>query len=324
VRRAWHAWVMLMDRRESPAALALVRIACAAVLLCDQLWVRHVGLVEPLWSPPPGGFAVAQAALGANGLSVAAVAALACVALGLFTRLACVAFVLVSAQMAGIAPDSESALDVVMRVVFLVLALSGSNARWSLDALIRRRVGRPMPELVPAWPRYLLLLQLLWMYFSSGINKTSASWGPHGGFTALANALMDPHNGRLDPGLVAAVYPLTRVATALTMVFELLAPLYLVALRLGAHRWRWIWIAFGICFQLGIAIGLRLGAFPFGMLALFPTLLVASELQFLVGHRPRDAWPGGVRPSGHALDDSDHSGSGARGADGCAIGGAGR
>jgi hypothetical protein len=283
-----------MDRRESPTGLALLRIGCAVVLLCDQLWVRHVGLVEPLWSPPPVGFAIGESAVSAGALSLAAIASLACVAVGLLTRPACVAFVLVSAQMAGLAPDSESAIDVVMRVVFLVLALSGCNAKWSVDAWIRRRIGRPMSERVPAWPRYLLMLQLVWIYFSAGINKTSASWGPHGGFTALANALMDPHNGRLDPAVVVAVYPLTRVATALTMVFELTAPLYLAAYastRAWLRRWRWIWLALGVAFQVGIAIGLRLGAFPLGMLALYPVLLRPDELAAIAQRRRKIAVP---------------------------------
>jgi hypothetical protein len=61
VVRASQRSAALMDRRESPTALALVRVGCAVVLLCDQLWVRHVGLVEPLWSPSPIGFTIGEA-----------------------------------------------------------------------------------------------------------------------------------------------------------------------------------------------------------------------------------------------------------------------
>lgn len=297
--RLWRSWVALLDRRESPTALALVRIACAAVLLCDQLWVAHVGLVEPMWTPGPTGFATGfigwsqTLGLDAWGLWAIVVGALACAMVGLGTRVACVVFVLASAQQAALAPNCESAIDQLMRIVFVILALSRSHAKWSIDAVILRRLGRPMPALVPAWPRYLLLFQLVWIYFSSGINKNSADWGPHGGFTALANALMDPVNGRLDPALVVAVYPLTRVGTALTMLFELTAPLYLLWLYYAATReqpgrvraWsnrlrlRWVWIGLGVSFQIGIAIGLQLGAFPYGMLALYPVLLLPHELR---------------------------------------------
>lgn len=297
--QAWRAWVALMDRREAPTALALVRISVALVLVCDYLWIGHVGLIDPLWSRFPDGFATGFSGwadtlgVSAFGLWAIALASLVLVGIGLVTRPACVAFVVVSAQQSAIAPNSESGIDMLMRVVFLILALSRCNAKWSVDAWLARAVGRPMPAVVPAWPRYLLMFQLLWVYFSGGQNKASAAWGPHGGFTALANALLDPHNGRLDPAVIDAVYPLTRVATALTMAFELTALVYLVWLYYAAtaeqpgrlrrfcnrYRLRWIWLALGVAFELGIAIGLKLGAFPFGMLALFWVLLLPGELE---------------------------------------------
>lgn len=301
-RRAWDAWVALMDRREPATALALVRIASAFVLLCDYLWIWHVGLIDPLWSRFPRGFATGFSGwadtlgLDAFGLWAIATGALVAVLAGAATRVACVVFVIVSAQQSAISPESESAIDMLMRIVFLVLALSRCNARWSVDAWVARRVGRPMPALVPAWPRYLLLLQIVWVYFSGGQNKSSHDWGPLGGFTALSNALLCPHNGRLDPDLVIALQPLTRVATALTMVFELSALLYLLwlyyaatpdrpgRLRAFANRWRlrWIWLSLYVVFELGIAVGLKLGAFPYGMLALAPVLLLPDELERVV------------------------------------------
>ncbi len=296
--RLWRAWVALMDRRESPAALALVRIAVAVVLIGDQLWIRHVGLIEPLWARLPHGFATGYSGwadvldVSADGLWWLGFAPLVLVALGLATRPACLVFAIVSAEQSAIAPNCESAIDQLMRIVFVILALSRCNARWSLDAVIWRRLQRPMPALVPAWPRYLLLLQLVWVYFSAAQNK-SAEWGPLGRFTALGNALLDPHNGRLDPSLIASVYPLTRVATALTLAFEASAALYLLWLYYAATaaepgrlrtwcnrlRLRWVWLGLGITFELGIAIGLRLGAFPFGMLALYPVLLLPHEVE---------------------------------------------
>ena len=276
--RAWAAWVALWDRREPPTALALVRIGLAVVLLVDYLNVARVGLVGVIWSPPPDGLAIGQPWFGGGVAWTIAVVALALIACGAATRAACIAFVVASAQLATLTPNSESGLDGLARITFLILALSQCNARWSIDALVARRLGRTVSVEIPAWPRYLLLAQLVWVYFSGGTNKSGDEWGPQGGFTALANALSDPHAARFAPAWVATIYPLTRVATALTMVFELGAPLYLVCY---AKRWRtlrWIWIGLGVAFELGIAIGLRLGSFPFGMLALYPVLLLPEEL----------------------------------------------
>jgi hypothetical protein len=278
VIRVWRAWVELWDRREPPTALALVRIGLATVLLVDYLNVWRAGLVEPLYAAPPDGFAIGQAWFGGGMAWAVATVALVAIACGAATRVACVVFVVASAQLAMLTPNSESGLDGLARVTFLILALSHCNARWSVDALVMRRLGRDVPTEVPAWPRYLLLAQLVWVYFSGGMNKSGAEWGPQGGFTALANALSDPHAARFDPAWVGTIYPLTRVATALTMAFELGAPLYLVAYAKGWRTMRWIWIGLGFAFELGIAFGLRLGSFPFGMLALYPVLLMPAEL----------------------------------------------
>ena len=281
IGKLWRAWVELLDRKEPPTALALVRILLAGVLLVDFVSTKLAGLVGPLYSPPPAGFAWGDAWLTGDAAWALAVVSLVALVLGAATRVACVAFVIASAALSHLTPDGESGLDMLARVVFLILALSRSNARWSLDAWVAKRMGREVPAEIPAWPRYLLLFELVWVYFSGGMNKSSGSWGPQGGFTALANALSDPHAARFSPTWVGAIYPLTRIATAATMAFELGAPLFLLAYF---KRWRvrWVWIALGISFELGIAFGLRLGSFPYGMLALYPVLLHSDE-----AHMPR-------------------------------------
>ena len=144
-------------------------------------------------------------------------------------------------------------------------------------------------------PRLLILIQVLWIYVSAGMNKSGAEWGPIDGFRALANAVCDPHIARVSCGWVISVLPLTQVATALSMVFELSAPLYLVYLYcdetadrpgrlrriVNRLRLRWIWLALGIAVHAGIAVFLRLGAFPWGMLALYPALLLPRDLRWL-------------------------------------------
>jgi hypothetical protein len=299
MRRAWRAWVELLDRREPATALALVRMFVAIVLLADHVTIARLDLVDALWSPRPDGFAIASAWASPTVLWTIAVIALVCIAVGAATRVACVAFVVVSAQLSHVSPEAERGIDMLMRVVIVILALSRCNARWSVDAWVARRRGRAMPAEVPAWPRYLLLFQLVWVYFSGGTGKGGAAWTPQGGFTALANALADPHTGRFDPSWLATVYPLTRVATAVTITFELAAPLYLLAYyfaataeragrvrrRVNRSRARWIWIGTGIAFHVGIAVTMRLGIFAWGMLALYPVLLLPRELARLAPQR---------------------------------------
>ncbi|MBA3463248.1 MAG: HTTM domain-containing protein, partial [Deltaproteobacteria bacterium] len=195
-------------------------------------------------------------------------------------------------QLAWIAPDADRGIHMIFRVVLVILALSRSHAKWSIDAWVWARWKRPYPAMIAAWPRYLILLQLLWIYFSGGLNKSGAEWGPGGGFMALANALTDPHLARFDPAWIGAVLPLTQLATAATLVFELSAPLYLVWLycaetadRPGSwRRWinrlrlRWLWVGTGVLFHAGLVIALPIGIFPWGMLALYPVLLRPAEL----------------------------------------------
>jgi hypothetical protein len=102
---------------------------------------------------------------------------------------------------------------------------------------------------------------------------------PFGGCSALALILHDPHFARFDPAWVGAVYPLTQVATALTVLFEWTSPLFLYAClerpgRLGRAlrfvRFRTAWLAVGVGFHLALAVTMRLGIFPYGVLALYP------------------------------------------------------
>jgi len=302
--RAWRAWVELWDRREPATAQALVRIGVGLCMLFDLLQVRWLGLVEAVWAPPPvgmaygGGDAVWAARwFGASAESAGllwwiAVVAIAAFTVGALTRVAGLTFVLIYAQMAHLAPDCDRGIDIAIRAVVAILALSSCHARWSVDAWIRRRLGRPFPELVPAWPRLLLFAQLIWIYFSGGHNKGGPEWGPFGQFAALANVLSDPHFSRFSADWVSALYPLTQLATASVMAFEYGAPLMIpltwfhaTADRPGRLRrlcnrlrLRWIWIGVGVGFHIGIAATLRLGIFPWGMLAIYPVLLHPGEL----------------------------------------------
>jgi hypothetical protein len=306
LRRPWAAWVELWDRREAPTSLALCRILVAAVLLADLLQARSYGLIDTIWGPPPDGLA-----WGTKGSNPAAVArwlgastgtaallwwtgAVACllVIAGVATRLSILVLALTWAQLGHFAPDSDRGIDFMLRSVLLVLVFSQSHACWSVDAWFRRRIGRPFAAMVPSWPRYLIFAQLLWIYFSAGHNKTDKAWGPFGNFTALSNILTDPHFARFDPSWVATFYPLLQLAALATMIFELTSPVMILLTwwhstgdrpgrlrRLSNFlRLRWVWMLTGLSFHVGIAVTMRLGIFPWGLIALYPALLRPDEV----------------------------------------------
>ncbi len=306
IRRAWDAWVELWDRRETAHSLALCRILVAAVLLADLLQARSYGLIDTIWGPPPDGLG-----WGTQGSGAAAAArwfgattgtaallwwtgAVTCllVMAGVATRLSILVLALTWAQLGHFAPDSDRGIDFMLRAVLLVLLFSQSHASWSFDAWFRRRIGRPFAALVPSWPRYLIFAQLLWIYFSAGHNKTDKAWGPFGNFSALGNILTDPHFARFDPSWVATFYPLLQLSAFATVAFELTSPVMILLTwwsstrerpgrlrRLSNFlRLRWVWMLTGMSFHFGIAVTMRLGVFPWGMLALYPVLFRPDEL----------------------------------------------
>jgi len=306
LRGAFAAWVTFWDRREPATSLALVRILVAVVLLGDLVQAYAYGLVEAIWGPPPEGLGWGgqgnNAPLAARWLGASAdtawivwgtgVISALTLAAGAASRVSAFVLAFTWAQLGLLAPDSDRGIDFLLRGVLLILALSPCGARWSIDAWLRRRIGRPFPDLVPAWPRYLLFLQLIWCYFSAGHNKTDKAWGPLENFAALGNILTDPHFARFDPAWVAPGYPLLQLATASTMLFELGSPLMILLTYWSAtaerpgqlRRWanrlrlRWLWIATGVGFHVGIAVTMRLGIFPWGLLALYPVLFHPDEL----------------------------------------------
>jgi hypothetical protein len=298
-------WVAFWDRREAPTSLALTRVLVGLVLLFDLLQAKYAHAVELVWSAPPVGLAwgaqstpqpFVAAWFGASPRTAESLwwlALLCCVLFlcGALFRASALLLSVILFQLGRFEPDAD-AIDQLLRIAVPILALSGAHACYSVDAYwARKRASkraRPLRERIPAWPRYLLILQLLWMYFSAAHNRSDAAWYPWGGFAAISNVLGDPHFARFPPGTFQWAYPLTQVGTAATMLFEGSAPLMLLWFWRGS-RVRWVWWALGVALHLGIAITMHLGIFPFGMLALYPVFVHPEELRKAL---MRLHWPG--------------------------------
>lgn len=321
MRAALTRWVQFWDAREGPESLALVRIGVGLVVLWDMAWVARLDLIEALWAPiEAGGIGPASHAdpicafyrvFGASPTSAYALFSIATLSalglsLGWFSRTSALVLLLASGQLAQLSPAADRGIDTLLRNVLLVLACSGAGACFSLDA--RRKRSAAAPRSVPAWPRYLLIVQLVILYFSAGMLKQSPPWTSIGGYYALYKVLQQPHYARfsLPHEFLAALYPLLQLATLLTLVFERLAialPLLLWLRRtrerggrlrslLNGSRLLEIWIALGVTFHLGLAFGLELGIFPWGCLALYPALArpervrsLAAALMLRIGAR---------------------------------------
>lgn len=303
-------WVQFWDEREGPESLALVRIGVGLVVLWDMFWVARLGLIEVLWAPiEAGGIGPASYArpicafyrvFGASPASAYALFTIATLSalglsLGWFSRTSALVLLLASSQLAQLSPAADRGIDTLLRNALLVLACSGAGACFSLDA--RRK--RAAPAAIPAWPRYLLIVQLVILYFSAGMLKQSPPWTSQGGYYALYKVLHQPHYARFSfpHELLAALYPLLQLSTVLTLAFERLAialPLLLWLRRtrerggllrhsINGARLLEIWIALGITFHLGLAFSLSLGIFPWGCLALYPALARPERVRSVAG-----------------------------------------
>lgn len=296
-------WVAIWDRRETAEPQALVRILLSLVILVDWIQIGRLGLIVPLFGPehlggigrplqreaaglwlyqvlPPEHVAVA-AYVGVLVLAVM-------VGVGLLTRLAAAALLLLMAQLAIAMPGADRGIDMLIRNMLLLLVFAHSHRAWSIDALIWRRASRE----VPAWPRYLIVMQLVVLYFTAGVQKVSSAWTPFGGYSALYLVMRDPAFATISPDALRAMYPLTQALTAASLLWEWAAPGLLLALfyrdsrerggrlrsALLRHRFRDVYLGLGIIFHIGTMVSLQLGIFPWAVLALYPACFHPDEL----------------------------------------------
>lgn len=302
------AWVAMWDAREHPLALALVRVAMATVLLWDLVTVVRLDLVVPLFAPLEAGgignplgrkavpwlfTVVPPTAAGAQAAFFAAIGLTVSLLVGLFTRTSALLLVILLAQLSLVLPPADRGIDMLVRNVLFILVFAQSGAVWSVDARLRtgRFRGRPDAR-APAWPRYLLVAQLVVLYFAAGVSKVASSWTPFGGWSALYIAMRDPAFARIPQSWLDPLYPLTQAGTLATWLWEWGAPLLLVAFWFRATAARpgrlraWfnrvpfvpVYLLVGAIFHLGTHLTLQLGIFPFAVLSLYPAAFRPDEI----------------------------------------------
>lgn len=302
VGRAWGRWVALLDRREPGTTLALWRIACGLVVVGAVASVLLSGSAAVLWlNPADGGYAPTAnprlfRLLGGvtpgtvYGVAAATLVAGALMTVGLGGRLPVLVALQGHLALFYLNPSATGSYDLAISNSLWLLFLARSTETLSLDC--RLRTGRWVSAReVPAWPRYLAIVQLVLIYWSTGMHKVSAAWTPAGGFSALYYILQQPTWQRFDMSWAAHVYPLTQVATAVTWVWELTAPLLILALwyRATADRpgrvrrlfnrvnFRRVFVLIGLCVHLGILVFMEVGPFSLITLSFYLCLYRPNE-----------------------------------------------
>ncbi len=300
IGRAWTAWITFWSATEHPRSLGVVRLLFGLVIFWDFMEIWRLDLVVPLFgaaeigglsdalsrSDPPWFYDVFPGTeASARGLHAVITLSALSFACGLFTRTSAVVLLLAWAQFSHILPASDRGIDPLCRVVLWHFCFAPAGATLSLDVLMS--TGRFVDDrAVVAWPRRLILLQLVAMYFLAGVQKTGIHWYPMGHFAALYFILQDPAIARWDFTFVEHQpwFFLSQVGSASTILWQDSYPLVFLwlyykatpdrpgRLRAFANRWRldWIWIGAGAVFHLMLAASMELGIFPFAMLALYP------------------------------------------------------
>jgi hypothetical protein len=308
LRSLWQRWVALWDEQEPPTLLALIRIGLALVVLVDLMAIATRGAQTWLWAPAAaGGISdwdpaqpplfyrlLPETAASAQLLWLGLCASIVCVGVGFCTRAAALLHVWLSVQAVLINGPADRAIDRAIRIVLLILVLSPAGRIWSVDARLATGSFRGAHGPAPAWPRYLILGQLVLIYCGAGLAKGGTHWYPWGGYRALYLTLQDPILAAGDFHWLAQPLPyrLSQLATAVTHLWELAAPLVLCAAyyRRTSERPGWLrrslnrlpvrnlYVSLGVAFHLSLALTMRLGIFPFAMLACFPAFFQPEEL----------------------------------------------
>jgi len=302
--RKWGFWVALFSRRERGLTLAVTRIAVASALCYSLLSPLSLGIVDDLFVHQDyggirriGGSWLMQLLGGATpsvlwtlyGTSLALTLALV---VGFGGRWVPLLLLQTYGGIVASNPYASGGYDDLFTNALWLMVLGDTNRTLSVDC--KRRTGRwSSDEAVMAWPRYLLVFQLLLMYTSTGLRKNSVVWLPTGGYSALYYALMDPNWTRYDFSGVAWIYPLTQVMSALTVHWEQLSCLLLVVfyfrytrerpghLRAWANRFdlRKPWALVGVGLHVSILVLLDVGPFSWISLAYYPCLFHPDEVE---------------------------------------------
>ncbi|MFT4976611.1 MAG: hypothetical protein ACI8S6_002516 [Myxococcota bacterium] len=312
----WSRFVALMDRREGGEALAAIRLALGAAALIavsynvpvwQDVWldIEHGGYRN--FSNPPW----LVAALGGTtptvigGLLATTAVSGALIFCGVLPQLAALVYLQTHLALTDINGHAGGSYDQVLSNALWLLVFMRSGATWSVSCRLRTGRWSNSEARVPSWPRYLMVLQLVLIYCSTGLQKVSSHWLPGGDLGALYYILQQPSWARWpDMTWLAWVFPVTQVMTLSVWLFEVSSPVVLLALWARSSRTsagplrrllcrlrvRDLFALFGVGMHIGIHTLMSVGPFSIVSLAMYPALWHADEWHRL--SRRWSAWRG--------------------------------
>ena len=317
----WRRFVGRMDHREGGEALAALRITLGGAALYSML--HNLSVAHLVWlDPVDGGYRKLPPSpwliewLGGNTpeviyglLAVTAVTATGLL-LGVFPRVAALVFLQAHMALSDVNGHAGGSYDELLSNCIWVMVFARSHSTWSLTCRIRHGKWSNLDARVPAWPRYLIILQLVMVYTSTGLQKVSSHWIPGGDLGALYYILQQPSWSRWpDMTWLAWIFPVTQMMTLGVWLFEVGSPLLIVALWAQSSRVhagpirRWMnriryRDVFGLCgigMHIGIHALMSVGPFSIISLAMYPALWHADEWRRLV--RKMAAWRAMPQPT---------------------------
>lgn len=303
-REAWRRFVATLDEREDATALAICRITVGITACSSLARVGWYGVARAGWiDAAHGGMRDLRTswiawAGGASPRNVAILMALGMLstgmlALGAYTRVAAVLAWLTFRILGPLNPSMTDSSDRLIINILFLLMLSGCGNALSIDARFRGKTAK-----VPAWPRWLLVAQLVTMYETTGLQKVSAGWVPGGPLDALWYILQQSNWQRADMRWLAPYYGATQAMTLVIWIWEQSAPLLAIgvwanetrarpgvlrAIVNGVHL-RGLYLAVGLAMHLGITVSMDIQQFFGATMALYACCLTPREWQ-AIGRR---------------------------------------
>jgi hypothetical protein len=253
-----------------PHSYALLRIAIGAVGLLGLIGMTPFQMYWPLdgLSPLPG--SGVRAWIAARDLGTVA-------GMALFIWLACSFAAMTVGFRSDLAVFTSfvgqvalthwnnlplSSAHQVVTVLLFCLIWAPTGQVWSLDA----RWGKRIPQPAPAWPLWLMRVQIAIVYLSSGLHKFAFPMWRDGSAVHWAMNLNLFH--RFPSPWPASLVPLEAFLTWSTLFFELTFWVFVLFRRTRP----WILLA-GIGLHIGLFLSLELGPFS--------PLMIASYLCYL-------------------------------------------